>query len=346
MTFLWIEILTILLSLALAVVCVRRGRWRPSHRYLVIACFAAAVYETAQIGYQTSSDPDLRLWWVRLGFQASFLLIPVLINLPSAVLAHAEPPAPMQFLAWGGALTLIPLACTDGMFYVDRATGLVGHLGPLFVLCVPLFALGAGHFIGTLLRALDRIHDEAVCNRIGWVLLGAAGFVACAMPDMLRRTGLVDIFGRPVAAVGVMFFMSCTSYAVLRHRLMDVELAISRGIAYSALVPLLAAVFISTGEALEQVTQSLIRMNSLTGSIIAAMVVAVFFEPAKRALERRVDYYFIRDDEIVEKLRQLENAPALYIAEDVTELRKLHGELAVVIQHLETSQVLEKVGRG
>jgi hypothetical protein len=54
------------------------------------------------------------------------------------------------------------------------------------VISVPLFLLGAGHFIGTLLRAFERVHDPAVENRIGWVLLGSAAFVVCALPDLLR----------------------------------------------------------------------------------------------------------------------------------------------------------------
>ena len=333
--FFWIEILTILLSLALALICVWRGKWKPSHRYLVLACFAAASYETAQLGYQASPHPAHKLFWVRLGFQASFLLIPVLINLPSAVLASAHPPRAMQFLAWGGAVMLFPLADTDAMFYNDPATGLVGHIGPLFMLCVPLFVLGASHFLGTLYRALGRVHDEESENRIRWVLLGSAGFALSVLPDVLRRTGLIDIFGHPVAAVGVMFFMACTAYAVLRHRLMDVEVAISRGLVYTALFPLLAGIYLATGECVEQVTQQLINSNSWTGAIVAAFVVSLMFEPLKRTLERRVDYYFIRDDGIIETLRDLERAPALFVAEDLTELKRMHSELAVLIQHLE-----------
>lgn len=339
--FFWIELVTILLSLGLAVTCVWRGNWKPSHRYLVLACFAAAVYEAAQLGYQHTADPEQRLFWVRLGFQASFLLIPVLINLPAAVLAHAEPPLAMQALCWGGTLALVPLSFSDRMFYVDPGTGLVGKLGPLFMVCVPLFALGAGHFIGTLYRALSRVHDPQVENRIAWVLLGSAGFLVSVAPDVLRRTGMLDVFGRPVAAVGVMFFMSCTAYAVLRHQLMDIEVAISRGIVYSALFPLLAGVYVATGELVEQLTAKLVHSDSWTGAVLAAIVVSLLFEPAKRTLERRVDYHFIRDDEIVSKLRKLEKAPALFVAEDLDALRKLSGELTSLIAELEARKSAE-----
>lgn len=343
--FFWIEILTILLSLALALLCMRRGGWRPSYRYLVLACLAAATYETAQIGYQSSQDPEHKLFWVRLGFQASFLLIPVLMNLPAAVLAHAEPPLPLQVLCWGGTIALLPLSFSNGMFYVDAETGLVGKLGPLFLLSVPFFLLGAAHFIGTLRTALSRTHSSELENRISWVLLGSGGFLLAVGPDVLRRAGVLDIFGRPVAAVGVMFFMSCTAYAVLRHRLMDIEVAISRGIVYSALFPLLAGVYVATGEVMEQVTAKLIHSDSWTGSVFAAMVVGVMFEPAKRTLERRVDYYFIGDDGVVSSLRQLERAPALFVAEDVDALKKLHGELTALIAELESRKV-EGAGRG
>ena len=343
--FFWIEILTIVLSLALALICVWRGGWKPSHRYLVLACFASAVYQVAQIGYQSAVEPENKLFWVRLGFQASFLLIPVLLNMPAAVLAHSEPPLTLQVLCWGGALALLPLSFSDGMFYVDASTGLVGHLGPLFVFCVPFFVLGVGHFIGTLYRGWTRVHDPVVENRIAWVLLGSAGFLVCAAPDVLRRTGLFDLFGRPVAALGGMFFMSCTAYAVLRHRLMDVEVAITRGIVYSALFPMLAGIYLATGEAVEQLTQNMIHSNSLAGAVFAAFVVSLLFEPAKKTLERRVDYYFIRDDGIVSSLRELEKAPALFVAEDVESLKRLHGDLTALIAVLETRKA-EGAGRG
>lgn len=343
--FFWIELATIGLSVALALVCVWRGGWKPSHRYLVLACFAAAAYEASQIGYQSSHDPEQKLFWVRLGFQSSFLLIPVLINLPAAVLARAEPELGVQVLCWGGALALLPLSFSERMFYVDADSGLVGKLGPLFLFCVPFFALGAGHFIGTLVRGYSTIHQHEVENRIAWVLLGSAGFLLSVVPDVLRRTGLVDVFGRPVAAVGVMFFMSCTAYAVLRHRLMDIEVAIHRGIVYSALFPLLAGVYVATGELVEQLTARLVHSDSWTGAVVAAIVVSLMFEPAKRTLERRVDYYFIGNDEVVDSLRQLEKASALFVAEDVDALKKLHGELTTVIAELEARKA-EGTGRG
>jgi hypothetical protein len=147
--------------------------------------------------------------------------------------------------------------------------------------------------------------------------------------------------------------MSCAAYAVLRHRLMDIEVAISRGIVYSALFPLLAGVYVATGEALEQITQEFVPSTSWVGSIVAALVVSLLFEPAKRTLERRVDYYFIRDDGVVESLRRLEKVPALVVAEDLPELRRLHGELDAVIRGIETRQpaapepaTLERAGRG
>lgn len=350
---LWIEIISILLSLGLAIACLRRGHWRPAYRYLVLLCFAAALYELAQIGYQSTAVPSHQLFWVRVGFIGAFLTLPVLLTLPSAILERMEPHRAVELLGWGGFLVLAPLSFTDAMFYNDPASGLVGHFGPAFALSLPLFALGTAHFVGTFVRELNRNRDQAVCNRIAWVLLGACGFLLAAAPDVLRRTGLLDLFGRPVAAFGVMFFMLCATYAVLRHRLMDIEVAISRGIVYTALFPLLAGVYVAIGETLEQLTQKLVHADSWTGSIVAAMGVALFFEPARRTLERRVDYYFIRDDDMVDSLRRLEKVTALVVAEDVEGLKRLGGELSSMIDKMEARQkpapapvLLERAGRG
>jgi hypothetical protein len=348
---LWIEIISILLSIGLAIACLRRGRWRPAYRYLVLLCFAAGLYEVAQIGYQSSVTPDHKLFWVRVGFVAAFLMLPVALMLPAAVVERMDPHPAVKVLSWGGFLMLGPLAFSDHMFYNDPATGLVGRFGPAFALSLPLFVLGVAHFVGTFVRELNRNPDEAVCNRVAWVLLGACGFLLAVAPDMLRRTGLLDLFGRPVAAFGVMFFMSCTTYAVLRHRLMDIEVAISRGIVYTALFPLLAGIYVAIGETLEQLTQKLVQSDSWTGSIVAALGVAMLFEPARRTLERRVDYYFIRDDDMVESLRRLEKVAALVVAEDVDGLKRLGGELATVIEKVEGRREpapvrLERAGRG
>lgn len=350
---LWIEVVSIVLSLGLALACLQRGRWRPAYRYLLVLCLAAAGYELAQIGYQTSADPAARLMWVRIGFEGAFLCLPVLLNLPCAILERMEPPAAVRALGWAGFALLGSLAWTDGMFYNDPRTGLVGHFGPFFVLAVPLFVLGVGHFVGTFIREINRNPDPQVCNRIAWVLLGTCGFIAAAVPDVMRRTGLVDVFGRPVAAVGVMFFLFCTTYAVLRHRLMDIEVAISRGIVYTALVPALAGVYVAVGETCEQITAKLVHADSWTASIVAALGVAMLFEPLRRTLERRVDYYFIRDEDMVDSLRRLEKVAALVVAEDVDGLKRLGGELATVIERLENKREsgaepipLERAGRG
>jgi hypothetical protein len=331
----WVDLLVVGLAAGLSVACVRAGGSRSAARYLLLLCAASALYAAAQIGYQVAGEPHHKLFFSRLGYAGAFLLLPVMLNLPAAVLGRPLPPSGVQRALLLIVAGFVSMSYSDMMFGIDPVTGQIGRAGWMFALALPFFLLGTLHYVGTFATELLAHPDAVMRNRVGWLLLGTAAFVAASIPDLMRRTAIADPFGEPVAAAGVLVFLSSTAYAVLRHHLIDVELVISRGIVYSALIPILALAYVATGEALEQGTQKVIPAGSMAGGIIAALVVATVFEPTKRWLHLRVDCWFIRDRELVDRLRRLERASRFVVAEDVEGLRGLAGDLATVIAAVE-----------
>jgi signal transduction histidine kinase len=95
-----------------------------------------------------------------------------------------------------------------------------------------------------------------------------------------------------LAALAVVPLMACTTVAVLRHRLWDVEAFIARSAVYAVLTLAVVAAYL----ALVAVVGS--RLGRGGSIVLAVVLVAVGLEPARTALQRQVNrlLYGQRDD--------------------------------------------------
>lgn len=91
-------------------------------------------------------------------------------------------------------------------------------------------------------------------------------------------------------------FIASTSYAIIKHRLMDIHLVIARSVAYSLLVVILG-VFYSAG--LFIASTFLIKQPTTTGNLaistFLALIIAFSFQPLRRFLEKITDQIFYKE---------------------------------------------------
>jgi two-component system, NtrC family, sensor kinase len=97
------------------------------------------------------------------------------------------------------------------------------------------------------------------------------------------------------ASVLSLVFLPLTfGYAIVRYRLMDVDLIFKRGVAYTlATAALVGAYFVVIGSMAEAVHAKL-PSTGTAGLIAAIIVTALLFEPLKNWIQRRVDQFFYR----------------------------------------------------
>ncbi len=158
-----------------------------------------------------------------------------------------------------------------------------GPLYGLFIAYMVLLGFG-GLFAVSLKRSRSRSTDRA---RATYILLGFGLFLALAM---LLVVVLPEILGRDVTSDYIFFLVvvpiAFTAYAILRHRLLDVRLAIRRSFAYLLTLLLFGAPLLVLYLAFRFTLSSYPALEMAVSVIMLALAVA--FAPAALRLSNRL----------------------------------------------------------
>jgi hypothetical protein len=85
-------------------------------------------------------------------------------------------------------------------------------------------------------------------------------------------------------------------YAILRYQLLDIRVAVRKGLVYSLLTAALTALFLLISLVSGYLVQSSSGAPSLVPMLAAALVVAFLFQPARTRIQNLVDRAFFRHD--------------------------------------------------
>jgi PAS domain S-box-containing protein len=118
-----------------------------------------------------------------------------------------------------------------------------------------------------------------------FTLLSAIPFMAdIAMPDALTK----------IAGICMVFLPLTFSWAIVRYRMMDVDLIFKRGVTYTLATAAVVGVYFSFLAIAAALAQARLRSFGVWGLFAAIIVAALLFEPLKRTIQLRVDRLFDR----------------------------------------------------
>ncbi len=157
-----------------------------------------------------------------------------------------------------------------------------------FIVCI-LF------FLASLVHSYRTAGEESERRKLRWVMLGLnfgpPAFIAWQIPILIGSPPLVreEYMHLALSLVPITFAIS-----IIRYRLMDIDLIFRRSTVYAAvLVVLLSFYALVVGTAARLVGTFTVKW-SLIASTLAAIVVALLFEPLRRVVQRGVDRAFFR----------------------------------------------------
>src|SRR6185312_5689314 len=97
-----------------------------------------------------------------------------------------------------------------------------------------------------------------------------------------------------ISVLSLVFLPLTFGYAIVRYRLMDVDIIFKRGVAYTlATAAIVGAYFVVIGSLAEAVHAKLPSAGT-AGLIAAIIITALAFEPLKNWIQERVDRFFYR----------------------------------------------------
>jgi len=254
---------------------------------------------------------------------ASIMLVAVFaVFSPSPMmLANVQP-------LWRWPITLlrvIALASTVGLFYLfpdgrfvprwtrGLAIGLLVLIGALaavgapFQTGLPVFIIALATGAGFQVYRYRRVSSPLQRQQTKWVVLGITGMVLPMLvffifgylnPSSSPLRSNEPIFSQD-AAVFTMMVIFCViiplcflpvtlAFSMLRYRLWDVDIVISRTLVYGALTASVVGLYVLIVGGLGAVLQT---QNNLPGIVIAILMIALLFQPLRQRLQDIVNHF-------------------------------------------------------
>src|SRR5271166_2263344 len=95
------------------------------------------------------------------------------------------------------------------------------------------------------------------------------------------------------SALSLVLIPLCFGYAIIRYRLMDVDIIFKRGLAYTAATAAVAAVYFGLVALIAQIFHE--QTTGFVTGMIAIVVAAFLFQPFREGIQARLDRFFYRD---------------------------------------------------
>jgi two-component system NtrC family sensor kinase len=162
-----------------------------------------------------------------------------------------------------------------------------------------LICLAAGLVLGLaiMVRALGRVRSVTARRQLRWIVWGTAlGGVPFAffyaLPYVL---GFTPVRGADFTAVLLGLIPLAFASALVRYRLMDVEVIIKRALVYAAAVAAIAAMYSVLLKLAREAFFSGNETNNSVIALLATLVVVLLSRPVKNAIQTGLDRVYYRD---------------------------------------------------
>ncbi len=240
---------------------------------------------------------DWEVYWARA---AALLLAPALLLHFALVFPERSIARRLWHQLWIIAAYVPPLALL--LVHVDVASNWLGFI-PSLPARVALdqielgylglyFLLGAAIFLHSYRRTRSGILRQQLKWVTGGTLAGIGPFaILYIVPYAL---GAIPRPWMNLSALSLALVPLCFAYAIIRYRLMDVDIIFKRGLAYTAATAGVLAVYVATVGSIGALFHTA-WPNGLAGEVLAIVVAAFLFQPFRDWTQARLDRFFYRD---------------------------------------------------
>jgi two-component system, NtrC family, sensor kinase len=203
----------------------------------------------------------------------SFLKIAAVYAAPAALLV-------IHILTTINALGFVPTM--RSRFTLDQIE--VSFLGVYFLAAGLVFYL-----------SYRRTRSGVLRQQLKWLTGGTlAGSVPFTMFYILPY--VLDSAAQPwmqFSALSLVLIPLCFGYAIIRYRLMDVDIIFKRGLAYTAATAAVASIYFALVALIAEIFHA--QASGPVAGMIAIVIAAFLFQPFREGIQARLDRFFYRD---------------------------------------------------
>jgi len=293
MTYHWtIPLIAALASLALSLLVRRAGPRTDLNRIFTFLSLALVGWNLNFVILYSVSDPSLAFELTRLSRAVSVFLPPLTLHLAAALARRRS--------AWLTATIRLDYALSLGLFVANAFDLLIKelHTSPwgfysvgtrlydLFSLLVIL------NFVGSALLmiwAFRKESDPRMRSQMKFWLLGSAVALPLGLTNLLPAYG-VPIY--PLGNLGSAVWAAIVGYAIARHRLMDIDLVLTKGVSYAIVSMVLIVPAFAAALWFQQLSFGQIHTDFSFAILIMLMAVGVLFPTLRLRTQSRLERSF------------------------------------------------------
>lgn len=201
----------------------------------------------------------------------------VLMYVPGAVFTVV-----FAIVSWGLLKTAVP--AIQMAWYLDRLW--VALLTSLYLVSGVALALEYRRTDDTIIRQqLKWLRNGTFCGVLPFALLYAVPYVLGEIPGPYMRLSVLTLPLIPLTL----------AYAIIRYRLMDVDVIFRRGYAYTFATLCILAAFYGIVFSFGSLVKQNFKDLGNTGLITVMLMAAFLFQPLRNWMQERLDKYFYRE---------------------------------------------------
>ena len=270
-------------------------RWNaPRAVHFYVFCLVSFILYSFQ--YSGKLDAfDLEVYWASV---AARLLAPALLLHFALVFPERTESARKSLLKFAAvyapplALLLVHvLAAVNALGFVPTTRSRV-LLEELELTFLGTYFVGAGLVFYLSYR---RSRSGVLRQQVKWL---TAGTLAGSLPFILLYIIPYDFNAATLpwmqfSALSLVLIPLCFGYAIIRYRLMDVDIIFKRGLAYTAATAAVAAIYFALVALIAEIFHA--QTSGPVAGMIAIVIAAFLFQPFREGIQARLDRFFYRD---------------------------------------------------
>ncbi len=156
----------------------------------------------------------------------------------------------------------------------------------------PIFPIHMLHFVGVVIVAhmflLKAAHESSGLRR-AQILMVFWGMLIAFISGITNYLTWYRTPIPPILMPLVSMLVFAMGYAIVRHKLLDIEIVIRKGLVYSLLVACITAIYLVMVLLIEHFCQDIIGYRSIVESLLVSFVVAIVFNPLRERIQSLVD---------------------------------------------------------
>ncbi|MDI7275647.1 MAG: GAF domain-containing protein, partial [Anaerolineae bacterium] len=292
---LWFSVSAALCHLTLAVLVLRRGLRLRVHQYFFSYLVTMLIWQLGYIAVSASQSASQALAWYRIVIAAGAAQGYLLFMFARALLRRRHTPRQLllAFLLW--CATVLILFLNPGGHILGIRRDPVSYLlvpdfwvRTILILAPSMGALLAG--LGTLVQGYRQAASDLERNRLRYLVLATGISIAGGLANLVP-----PLTGHPVDVAANIICALLLSYAILRYQLLDITFVVRRGLAYSVLTVLIAAIYLLSVLVFERLVRAMVAPAAYLVPIVLAMVAAVLMQPWRERAQAWVDRLLFRE---------------------------------------------------